>query len=175
MRVKGFTLVELVVTVALTAIVLAFAVPAFTELVRSNRLTTQTNEFITALVLARSEAVRRGSPVWVAATGGVWTSGWKVMAGSFVEGDDRDDAATYELIRQFDALTGAGGLASAVSDVKAVVFDANGAAQAYKKGAGAGAYLDGACFTLTHGAGYTKTVDVGAIGHVESSTDGCGG
>ncbi|WP_414397408.1 Tfp pilus assembly protein FimT/FimU [Xanthomonas campestris] len=47
------------VTVAVLAIVLAVAVPAFGTLIRSSRLTSNANEVVAALQLARSEAVRQ--------------------------------------------------------------------------------------------------------------------
>lgn len=55
----GFTLVELMVTVAVLAIVMAVAVPSFTNLINSNRLTAQANEVLAGLILARTEAIKR--------------------------------------------------------------------------------------------------------------------
>ncbi len=57
----GFTLIELIITVAIAAIVMAIGIPSFRETIRENRLTTYNNQFITALNLARSEAIKRGS------------------------------------------------------------------------------------------------------------------
>lgn len=53
--------------VALTvlAIGLSIAGPSFMDLIRQNRLTTQTNGLMAALAIARSEAVKRGTPVTV--------------------------------------------------------------------------------------------------------------
>ncbi len=64
----GFTLVELVVTVAVLAIMMAMAVPSFTSLINSNRLTSQANELVASLQLARSEAVRRNRSVTLCRT-----------------------------------------------------------------------------------------------------------
>ncbi len=86
---KGFTLVELMVTVAVGVILLTLAVPGFQDMIRNNRMATQTNEFVTALNLARSEAVKRGVRVTVckssngddcdtSASG--WEQGWMVFA-----------------------------------------------------------------------------------------------
>jgi len=61
----GFTLVELLITMALVAIVLAIAVPSFQTLVANNKATTATNRILTAVNLARSEAVKRGVEVEV--------------------------------------------------------------------------------------------------------------
>ena len=57
---SGFTLMELMVTIAIAAILVGIAIPSFTSIIVSNRLTTSANELVTALNLARSEAVKRG-------------------------------------------------------------------------------------------------------------------
>ena len=54
----GFTLIELMIVVALLAIISAFALPAFQSFIASNRLTSEANELLAGLNLARSEAVR---------------------------------------------------------------------------------------------------------------------
>lgn len=59
----GFTLLELMVAITVLAIGLGLAVPSFMDLIRQNRLTTQTNGLMAALAIARSEAVKRGTPV----------------------------------------------------------------------------------------------------------------
>ncbi|HJR72154.1 MAG TPA: GspH/FimT family pseudopilin [Luteimonas sp.] len=60
----GFTLVELVVTLAVVAIIVSMAVPSFTGLMNSNRLTSQSNEIIAALQSARMDAIRRNAPAY---------------------------------------------------------------------------------------------------------------
>lgn len=59
----GFTLIELMVTIAVAAILLAVAVPSFRHLIISNRLTTAANEVVTALTVARSESIKRNANV----------------------------------------------------------------------------------------------------------------
>lgn len=94
----GFTLVELMITVALAAIMMTLGIPSFQELIRDTRLATQTNEFVTALNLARSEAIKRRTRVTVCrsngggacTTAGVgWQTGWLVFA-------DPNDNATLD-------------------------------------------------------------------------------
>lgn len=66
--VRGFTLVELMVTVAVLAIVAAIAAPSFTQLVLRSRLTSTSNEVVAALQLARMEAIRKNGSVDVCPT-----------------------------------------------------------------------------------------------------------
>lgn len=82
-REGGFTLVELMVTLAIAAIVMTMAIPSFTDMTKNNRLTTQTNQLVTALNLARSEAITRRVAIDVTATdaadsGNEWGEGWSV-------------------------------------------------------------------------------------------------
>lgn len=64
-RLRGFTLVELLVTVAIGGILLALAIPGLGELIARNTMTTAVNSLIVSMQLARSEAVTRGAPVVV--------------------------------------------------------------------------------------------------------------
>ncbi|MEA2080623.1 MAG: GspH/FimT family pseudopilin [Pseudomonadota bacterium] len=76
----GFTLVELIMGLAIIAIVLTLGVPSFNDLIRNNRMTTQVNQLVSALTLARSEAIKRGASIDVStASGGAnWKNGWSV-------------------------------------------------------------------------------------------------
>jgi len=60
---RGFTLVELLVTLVVAGLLLAVAVPSFNRLMVSSRLTTFANELVGRLALARTEAVKRGYTV----------------------------------------------------------------------------------------------------------------
>ncbi|MFP4294722.1 MAG: GspH/FimT family pseudopilin [Halothiobacillaceae bacterium] len=90
-KTTGFSLIELMITIAVLAIVLAIAVPSFSFLVQSNRATTLANDLTTAITFARSEAIRRGENVTLCSSndgndcGGTWTDGWIAIA-------DSDDA-----------------------------------------------------------------------------------
>ncbi len=57
---KGFTLMELMVTIAISALTLSLGVPSFVAIVQNARLTSGTNEFLSALHQARGSAIERG-------------------------------------------------------------------------------------------------------------------
>ncbi len=85
----GFTLIELLVTMVILAIVLSVAVPSFITLVQNSRLVGQTNDLVTSLNYARSEAIKRGVRISVCsrlnnttcsgATVFNWDAGWLVF------------------------------------------------------------------------------------------------
>jgi type IV fimbrial biogenesis protein FimT len=62
-RPGGFTMIELMIVVALIAIVLALAAPSFTNTLAKNRAQGVASELGTDLQYARSEAVQRNAPV----------------------------------------------------------------------------------------------------------------
>jgi type IV fimbrial biogenesis protein FimT len=128
---RGFSLVELMVTLFVAAILLTMAVPSFQVMVEDNSLTSQINLFIGALSGARSEAVKRGQRVGLCksangstcVTTGGYEQGWIV----FVDNDNdgvRDTAPTNEellrvngALRQGLTLRGASNFANGMSFV----------------------------------------------------------
>jgi len=91
---QGFTLVELIITVAIAAIVLGLGVPGFQQLIRANRTVTEVNRLVTALSLARSEAVKRNATVAMCrasgsncspAPGDTWETGWVVFTDNVIQ------------------------------------------------------------------------------------------
>jgi len=96
----GFTLTELMVTVAIIGIIASLGVPSFQAILQQNRASSTANEFVAALTTARSEAIKRGKVVSVCKSSNItddepscsedasWSSGWIV----FVDANYHDDA-----------------------------------------------------------------------------------
>ncbi|MFW6092455.1 MAG: GspH/FimT family pseudopilin [Pseudomonadota bacterium] len=82
----GFTIVELMVSLAVAAILVGMAVPAFTGFIEQRTMSARANDFLLAVTYARSEAARRGSGVSVHALGSdddnEWGEGFCVVAGN---------------------------------------------------------------------------------------------
>lgn len=74
----GFTLIELMVTVAVAVTVSMTAVPSFRQFVLNQRLKNASYDVVSALTLARSEAIARNASVSLVASGGDWSNGWCV-------------------------------------------------------------------------------------------------
>lgn len=85
-RQSGFSLIELLVVLSIAAVLVVLALPSFNGTIERNRIATQTNEFIAAIMLARTEAIRRNGVAGVCASndavtcGGTWADGWIVWA-----------------------------------------------------------------------------------------------
>lgn len=80
-REAGFTLIELMIVVAMMAVILGIAVPSFRSLIVSQRVKTAAFSFSSAAVFARSEAIKRNQDVTMAANGGDWRQGWSISVG----------------------------------------------------------------------------------------------
>lgn len=79
--VRGFTLIEMLATVAVLAVVAAVAAPGMRSFALSQRAKTLSYDLVQDLLVARSEALKRNVPVTVTPVGSNWATGWAVAAG----------------------------------------------------------------------------------------------
>ena len=100
---RGFTLIELVITVSMAAIILTLGIPRFREMVLNNKMTAQINSLVSDLNLARSEAIKRGASVTLCKRNSAgtncdntanWNGGWIVFADQNGNGNFDDDGDT---------------------------------------------------------------------------------
>lgn len=78
-RHQGFTLVELIITLAVLAILVAIGLPSFERALSDTRMRGQVSDFASAVRTARLLAVQRARPTAMAPLGDDWSSGWQVF------------------------------------------------------------------------------------------------
>lgn len=101
----GFTLVELMVTVVVVAILLTVAIPSFQEMIKNNRISISTNEFVDIVQFARTEAIKRGTSVMIKSTNSSVSSnewGQGIAVGVDASGDgDITGAEVLRVVESF--------------------------------------------------------------------------
>ncbi len=132
---SGFTLIELIFTIAIAVVLMAVAVPSFIGFQRNSELTSVTNSLISATNAARAEAMKTGMNAFVVPTanGNDWSAGWVVFV-------DRDRDNSYSAasdttvlaqgaIASYLSITGTGN--AALSTAPYIMFDNSGYAKSY--------------------------------------------
>ena len=109
-RSAGFTLIELVVTIAIAAVLAALAVPSFIQYQRNSELTSLTNSLLAAVNAAKGEAMKTGKNAFVIPKGSGWNSGWIVYVdmnrdNSYTEGTDIA-VQTQDALKAYFSITG---------------------------------------------------------------------
>lgn len=153
---RGFTLIELMVTIAILAVLLGVGVPSFRSMIESSRLSAVSNDLLTGLQFARSEAIKRGILVVLCSTNDQdscstnpkWSSGW-------VARNEAGPAADPPF-RVWPAAR----IGIDITNPGTVEFNGLGGASAER------------CFDLTLGT-LERSVSVGAAGRISSATTAC--
>jgi len=150
----GFTLIELMITLVIATILITMGVPSFSAMIKNNRITAQTNQFIAAMNFARSEAIKRSATISVTATDSAdatneWGPGWSVMNGA-------------ELLRVFPAL-----------DQSTSFNSANGVATFNYLSSGRVSNADTLTMCDDRTAETGRQIDIAATGRVSTTTVAC--
>ena len=99
-RSRGFTLIELMVVIAILGVIMGLAVPAIGDFLIRQRVKSQGNELMIAAAIARSEAGKRNSNVAVLPEALGWSEGWCVVAVAAA----MPDCNSVERLRSFEGV-----------------------------------------------------------------------
>jgi len=130
-REHGFTLLELLVTIAVAAVLLGIAIPSYRGVVQRNAMAATVNDLVGDLQYARSQAVTRGQPVHLCksadnatcAIKGSWSQGWLVYT---PDPGSATSTPAGNRLRVHGALDGQVAINGTNNTAAEVVFDANG-------------------------------------------------
>jgi type IV fimbrial biogenesis protein FimT len=171
-RVSGYTMVELIITVAIGSILLMVAVPTFFWVTNSNRIAAEINGLLGDLQFGRAEAVKEGTPVTVCvstngtscAGAGVntWQSGWIVF--SDVNGNAVVNAGDT-ILRIQKPFTSTDTFV-ATNAVSAVTFNRDG----YANGIANGTLIE--LHDKTNNKNWTRCLTINLVGMIASQTYG---
>lgn len=170
-RHRGFTIMELMFTVSIAAILMAVAVPSFRTMIANNRLVTMSNELVSAVSFSRSEAIRGNVPVTLCRAATAASTNCVTSTGAWRFWIVRNSAGT--VLRRGE-LPDYGGLMSFSSDLTldAVAFGADGVART------GGVVVNDNTFTICStqvSENNARTITLGAGSRVstEKSTETC--
>lgn len=182
LQTRGITLIELLVALAILAIVAGFAIPSFLGLIASTHVSGTVNAFIVDTRYARGEAMRRGKTVTICRSAdpaarppkcssgngvevGGWKEGWIVFADE--DGDGAFDNSADTVVRVQQALANAGNFLAvnnaggAVNNRNHISYDANGRAIGLQT-----RWLVQAAGSLATNSSYTRTLCMNIVGRV---------
>lgn len=166
---RGFTLVEMLVVIAVAAILAAIAIPSFQNSILANRGNTAGNQFVATLTMARAEAVKQGTYVEICPVASVtangtcptgaptatdWSSGWYICCAPGTYSASNPAAKGIPVQQSTAALPAP---MTAYGSYSAISFDAMGRAMA------GGGFINSANFIFCPD-GSTDTQSKGAVG-----------
>ena len=126
-RQQGVTLVELIVTIAVIVVLLSMGIPAVQNMSQSNRLSTEANRFISDMLLARSEAVKRQFEVAACpSANGTSCADSDELWLLFVDNDEDGERDTDETILQVQSGLGSGQYLEMTPASSSIAFTPNG-------------------------------------------------
>lgn len=145
---SGFTLIELMVVLAVLAIFAGIGLPSFRELIASQKVKDAASTMQTALLLTRSEALKRNTSIALApVVANQWNAGWRIT--------NPADGSSLSAYEAFSAVT--------ISGPTSVIFQPSGRASV------SGTFK----FTETDGTKIMRCVSISLSGVPSVSTSGC--
>lgn len=160
---KGFTLIELMITLIIFSIVVALGAPSFSRMITNNAVNTDRDTLFNSLVYARTEAIKRSETVSICKSVNLtacdssasWTDGWVVFEDSNGDGAATGDTIlrVHEALKRNISVTFSGG--------DSVTFD------------GLGRAANSGTFSLSHSSGnadFDRTVVLTATGRARKAS-----
>ncbi|MBF0193964.1 MAG: GspH/FimT family pseudopilin [Magnetococcales bacterium] len=170
---SGFTLLELLIVIAIAFVLISLAVPTFSLIIKDNRMIVRVNNFIGLTSYARSEAVKRSSRITICPsttgttclTTGTWESGWAI----FVDADDSGTLNTGDTLLKVNAgVTGNDITIRGSANIQSYIsYNANGLIRKIDGSLQSGSMV----FCDDRGAGTdARTVTISAVGRLSTTT-----
>ncbi|WP_299595519.1 GspH/FimT family pseudopilin [uncultured Microbulbifer sp.] len=176
-RQQGLTLIELMVTLAVLAIVIGIAVPSFSTMINNNRSLALGEELVSVMNYARSEAVKRGGRVSVCGStdgvtcNGSWANNWLVVVDSAAT--DGAAAVSVEEVLRLWEVPGNNASVSATQNSTAVNFVRFNRLGVLGNSTGGAISLSASITGCAGDAARTVTVGLAGMLNVARSTSGC--
>lgn len=125
-RSAGFTLIELLVTIGIGSILLALALPSFSDAIRSNRVTGSANQMLATLNFARGEALRSKSSSHVCPSNTAGTACGSDWAGGMLVWTDENGSGGFDASEVKRVIQPEKGITFGLGAITEVVFDERG-------------------------------------------------
>jgi type IV fimbrial biogenesis protein FimT len=172
-RDSGYTMMELVMTMAIAAILASIAIPGFKYVTNSNRIASEVNGLLGDIQFARSEAVKEGQTVTICSsssgtgcTSTNWDGGWIV----FLDTNNNKAVNTGEpIIRMQPALGGTDTFVATPGTFHALTFNRMGYAPT-----GSAATINITLHDSTSNTNWTRCVAINPIGSAVTEKHGIG-
>lgn len=174
-RLFGFSLIELMMTIAVAVILMMIAVPSFQYVTNSNRMSSEINGLLGDLQFARSEAIKEGQYVTVCASSDgascsdltAWQNGWIVVPNPSNSPGMTYGVAMTTMLRVQNAFSSTDTLDS--NGITSVTFNRDG----YAVGMAAGTLLT--LHDKTSNKAWTRCAAIAPSGIVTTELYGVGG
>jgi type IV fimbrial biogenesis protein FimT len=172
-RQRGFTLLELIITMTIAVILMAIAIPSFQYVTTADRISGEVNSLLGDMQYARAEAIKEGQTVTVCAAAAgygscsgndTWNAGWLVFSGGGTQ-----PAAAADILVVRAAFNGGDTFQTADGATSAVQFN--------REGFATGLAADPVIFELhdpTNNATYTRCLALTIVGVPTTETNGVG-
>jgi len=176
-NIQGFTLIELIVTLAVVSILLLTGIPMLNQMTSNNRLVTQINNIAGSLAVARSESIKRGASITLCgSTDGAtcnsssWESGWIIF--SDANNNAVFDSATESMLKIVAPFSGGSTLRLSQSDSASIIrYRSDGSLRDLDADA---TLTDRGTFTLCDNTASTtkaKAININPLGRVSRAED----